>query len=98
MEWLMRVVHQFPRPIREIENTWITLGDGTRLAARIWLPVDAEADKVPAILEYLPYRKRDFTAVGNALMHPYFAGHGYAAVRVDRRGSGESDGLIFDEY
>ena len=75
----MRVVHQFPRPIREIENTWITLGDGTRLAARIWLPVDAEADKVPAILEYLPYRKRDFTAVGNALMHPYFAGHGYAA-------------------
>jgi putative CocE/NonD family hydrolase len=94
----MRVLGTFPRPIREIENAWITLADGCRLAARIWLPEDAAADPVPAILEYLPYRKRDFTAVGNALMHPYFAGHGYAAVRVDRRGSGESDGLMFDEY
>ena len=31
-------------------------------------------------------------------MHPYFAGHGYAAVRVDIRGSGELDGLLSDEY
>jgi predicted acyl esterase len=28
-------------------------------AARIWLPADAEQNPVPAILEYLPYRKRD---------------------------------------
>ena len=28
----------------------------------------------------------------------YFAGHGYAAVRVDMRGSGDSDGLLADEY
>ena len=34
----------------------------------------------------------------DALTHPYLAGHGYAAVRVDIRGSGESDGLLFDEY
>lgn len=94
----MRIVTEFPRKVREIENTWITLSDGTRLAARIWLPEDAEKNPVPALLEYLPYRKRDFTAIGNEQMHPYFAGHGYAAVRVDRRGSGESDGLMFDEY
>ncbi|MBI1779488.1 MAG: CocE/NonD family hydrolase [Proteobacteria bacterium] len=94
----MRVLSQFPRPVREIENAWITLSDGCRLAARIWLPADSTADPVPAILEYLPYRKRDFTALGNALMHPYFAGHGYAVARVDRRGSGESDGLMYDEY
>ena len=31
-------------------------------------------------------------------MHPYFAGHGYAAIRVDMRGSGESDGVLIDEY
>ena len=31
-------------------------------------------------------------------MHGYFAAHGYAAVRVDMRGSGESDGLLADEY
>ena len=94
----MRVVERFPRPLREIENCWITLADGCRLAARIWLPEDAEQDPVPAILEYLPYRKRDGTAVRDALTHPYFAGHGYAAVRVDMRGNGESDGLMWDEY
>ena len=33
-----------------------------RLAARIWLPEDAEANPVPAILEFLPYRKRDGTS------------------------------------
>ena len=26
------------------------------------------------------------------------AGHGYACVRVDMRGNGESDGLMWDEY
>ena len=53
---------------------------------------------MPAILEYIPYRKRDGTAVRDELTHPYFAGHGYACVRVDMRGNGESDGLMFDEY
>ena len=53
---------------------------------------------VPAILEYLPYRKRDGTYERDALTHPYLAGHGYAGVRVDLRGSGESTGLLFDEY
>ena len=65
---------------------------------RLWLPADAESDPVPAILEYLPYRKRDGTADRDQLTHPYFAGHGYACVRVDMRGNGESDGLMFDEY
>jgi hypothetical protein len=31
-------------------------------------------------------------------MHPYFAGHGYASIRVDLRGSGNSDGVLQDEY
>ncbi len=94
----MRVKTTYPRAIREIENTWIPLPDGTRLAARIWLPVDAEQQPVPAILEYLPYRKNDGTVIRDALRHPYFAGHGYAAVRVDMRGSGDSDGILLDEY
>jgi putative CocE/NonD family hydrolase len=94
----MDIVTQLPRQLREIEHTFIALSDGCRLAARIWLPQDAEADPVPAILEYLPYRKRDGTAERDQLTHPYFAGHGYACVRVDMRGSGESDGLLADEY
>jgi len=94
----MDTVTQFPRQVREIENLFITLADGCRLAARIWLPADAETKPVPAILEYLPYRKRDGTSERDQLTHPYFAGNGYACVRVDIRGSGESDGLLEDEY
>ena len=92
------IVREFPRRVRVIEHTLIPLSDGTRLAARIWLPEDAERNPVPAILEYLPYRKRDGTYERDALTHPYLAGHGYAGVRVDIRGSGESQGLLFDEY
>jgi hypothetical protein len=94
----MKVVTEFPRKIREIENVFIPLADGTKLAARIWLPEDAEKNPVPAILEYLPYRKRDGTYERDAETHPYFAGHGYAGVRVDIRGTGESDGVLLDEY
>jgi len=88
----------FPREVRLLDNVWIPLADGCRLSARIWRPVDAEDDPVPVILEYLPYRKDDFTAERDACMHPYFAGHGYASVRVDLRGSGDSDGILADEY
>jgi putative CocE/NonD family hydrolase len=94
----MRTVTDFPRKVKEIENLWIPLSDGARLAARMWLPEDAEAKPVPAILEYLPYRKRDGTIVRDALTHPYLAGHGYACLRVDMRGSGDSDGVMLDEY
>jgi putative CocE/NonD family hydrolase len=92
------IVTTFPKTVRTIEHTLIPLKDGTMLAARIWLPDDAEQKPVPAILEYLPYRKRDGTYERDALTHPYLAGHGYACVRVDIRGSGESGGLLFDEY
>ncbi len=84
--------------MKEIENVWITLSDGCRLAARLWLPDDAEVNPVPAILEYLPYRKRDFTRRRDESMHAYFAAHGYVGVRVDMRGSGDSDGVMHDEY
>ena len=72
--------------------------DGCRLAARIWLPEGAKARPVPAIVEYIPYRKRDNTRQRDEPMHRYFAGHGYASVRIDLRGSGDSDGLLLDEY
>lgn len=90
--------YQFEREVQEVENTFLTLSDGTRLAMRLWLPTDATDRPVPALLEYLPYRKRDGTVVRDALTHPYLAGHGYACVRVDIRGNGDSDGLMDDEY
>jgi putative CocE/NonD family hydrolase len=93
-----RVREELPRAVRTIENEWIELSDGARLGARIWLPEDAERVPVPAILEYIPYRKRDFMRARDEPMHHYLAGHGYACVRVDLRGSGDSDGLLLDEY
>lgn len=94
----MKIVSDFARKVREIENVWIPMPDGARLAARLWLPEDAEVKPVPAILEYIPYRKRDFTRARDAIAQPYLAGHGYACIRVDLRGSGESDGVLKDEY
>ena len=103
VKWfLQHPVMTYPRnvaaTVRVIENLWVPLPDGTRLAAKVWLPDDAEANPVPAILEYIPYRKRDRHASQDQVHHPWFAAHGYAGVRLDLRGSGDSDGLWRDEY
>ena len=63
------IVTTFPNAVRVIEHTLIPLKDGTMLAARIWLPDDAEQNPVPAILEYLPCRKRDGTYERDARKH-----------------------------
>ena len=94
----MKTIRRFPRTVTETPNLFIPLRDGTRLATRVWMPADALKKPVPVILEYLPYRKRDGTIVRDALTHPYLAGHGYACLRVDMRGNGDSDGLMHDEY
>ena len=90
--------HDLPEKVLDIENVFITMSDGCRIAARLWLPATAEHHPVPAILEYIPYRKRDFMRARDEPIHRYFAGHGYAAVRVDIRGSGDSEGILADEY
>ncbi len=80
------------------ENLGIILSDGCRLSARTWIPENAHKFPVPAILEYLPYRKRDGTIARDELTHPYFAKRGYASIRVDIRGNGDSQGIMLDEY
>ncbi|MDZ7641546.1 MAG: CocE/NonD family hydrolase [Desulfurivibrio sp.] len=84
--------------VQVIENVWLTMSDGCRLAAKIWLPADAHQAPVPAVLEYIPYRKRDHKALRDAEIHGFFAASGYAGVRVDLRGSGDSAGILRDEY
>ena len=91
-----RVRDDLPYAVRVVETEWIVLSDGTRLAARVWLPEGA--GPVPAILEYLPYRLSAGTQSGDHQQMGWFAGHGYAAVRVDIRGTGNSDGICVDEY
>jgi len=84
--------------VEVIENHWFELADGCRLAARIWLPGGCREQPVPAILEFLPYRKRDLTRARDEPMHRYFAEQGFASIRCDLRGCGDSDGLLYDEY
>lgn len=86
------------REVRDIPDLGIVMPDGVRLSARVWLPKDAEDDPVPAVLEHLPYRKRDGTTARDEISHPWMAARGYAMVRVDMRGNGDSYGLMEDEY
>ncbi len=84
--------------VRVLDDHWIPLRDGRRLAARLWLPADADQHPAPAILEYLPYRRRDGTAARDDTTYPVFCRAGYAGVRVDIAGNGDSDGHMSDEY
>ena len=80
-----------------VELAWIPMPDGRRLAARLFLPKN-RTGPLPAILEYIPYRRRDGTRIGDEEMHIWFAAHGYVAARVDIAGMGDSEGLVEDEY
>lgn len=82
--------------VRTVEHQWVELSDGARLSARLRLPV--EAGPVPAVLEYIPYRKDDGTLLRDNRQHDYLAARGFAMVRVDIRGSGDSDGVLRGEY
>ena len=70
--------------------------DGVRLAARVWWP--PAAGPHPAIFAYIPYRKRDMVRARDERNHPYFAAHDYVCLRVDMRGSGDSEGHMPDMY
>ncbi len=94
----MREVTSLPHAVREDQHVRIKMSDGVRLMARIWRPTASDHEAVPAVLEFIPYRQRDLTARRDSIHHPYLAGHGYASVRVDLRGSGDSDGVLTDEY
>ena len=89
---------RFRSKVENVELAWIPVSGGRKLAARLILPKDAAKKPVPCILEYLPYRRRDGTRMRDDGKHIWFAAHGYAAARVDIAGTGDSDGLVGDEY
>ncbi len=84
------------RKLLDLPDQRIPMPDGVTLSARLWRP--EAGDPVPAILEMIPYRKRDGTAGRDEAIHPWLAARGYACLRVDLRGSGDSEGLLTDEY
>src|SRR5208282_895877 len=72
----------------------IPMPDGVQLAATLYMPANLRpGGRVPALLEYLPYRKDDDEAIRDYGNHAYFARHGYVGARVDIRGFGNSGGL-----
>src|SRR5450631_2564310 len=75
-----------------LQNTWIPMHDGVRLAVTLYLPRGAKpGERFPALLEYLPYRKDDDEVVRDYGTHSYFAKRGYVGARVDIRGFGMSE-------
>ncbi|HSJ93946.1 MAG TPA: CocE/NonD family hydrolase [Gaiellaceae bacterium] len=77
------------------ERAAVPLSDGTRLAARLWLPEELPA---AVLLEALPYRMDDLTASYASEYERLCAEGGFAVARVDLRGTGSSDGIATDEY
>lgn len=84
-----------PGPFRVVDHARIPMPDGVRLSARLWIP---DAAPAPAVLEYIPYRKDDGTRGHDDLWGPALAGRGIAYARVDVRGTGNSEGILTDEF
>jgi putative CocE/NonD family hydrolase len=82
-----------------LEQAWIPLPDGVRLAADLFVPTGGGAgERFPVLLEYLPYRKTESRARNHAL-YSYFVRRGYIVARVDIRGTGNSEGRLIEyEY
>ena len=83
----------------ERREVWIAMPDGVRLAADLYLPNEIEpAERLPVLLEYIPYRKTESRS-STYLLASYFVRRGYVVARVDIRGTGNSEGSLVEyEY
>jgi putative CocE/NonD family hydrolase len=81
-----------------IENSFIPMADGAKLAVQLWLPAGAPARGAPVVLEYIPYRKRDRYRAYGMYWGRTLAQYGVAYARLETRGSGDSTGVLIDEY
>lgn len=72
--------------------------DGIELSVNLFLPDDAAANHVPAIMNTDPYRKDDWSAGWDLTLATYLVERGYAYCRLDVRGTGSSGGIALDEY
>lgn len=82
---------------RRMNVVCVPLPDGRKIAARLFLPQDS-LRPCPVVLSFIPYRFRDGTRTADELLFFELARRGFAGCRADVAGSGESDGLLLDEY
>ncbi|MBL6853907.1 MAG: CocE/NonD family hydrolase [Alphaproteobacteria bacterium] len=73
----------------------IPVSGGRTLHARLWRPKEG---RHPAVIDYSPYRVSDLFAPLMESQLPVYAQNGYAALAIDISGSGNSTGLLHDEY
>ena len=84
-----------PRYDFRIEDGWLTMKDGVRLAVTYYRPVPrAAGERFPVLFEFLPYRKDDGGYIGVYSLYAYFVRRGYILARVDIRGTGASEGAF----
>ena len=80
----------------------VTFADGRKLVLRghYWYhaPSMRSGKRLPAIVDFNPYRRRDGMLYVDSMMYPWFSFNEYLCFRVDLQGSGDSDGLMTDEY
>ena len=77
-----------------LEESWIAMPDGVRLAADLYMPDGGDTgENFPVLLEYLPYRKTEARS-RNLSLYSYFVERGYIVARVDIRGTGNSEGRV----
>jgi uncharacterized protein len=89
----------YPRATVDIRrDVRIRARDGIELSVNLFLPDDAAANPVPAVLNTDPYRKDDWSAGWDLTLATYLIERGYAYGRLDVRGTGNSSGVALDEY
>lgn len=79
-----------------LRHVRLPMRDGAVLAADVYLP--ARTGPWPAVVVHTPYSKDFNQGITYANYLNYFAQHGYAAVIVDFRGTGDSDGTKTDAF
>lgn len=82
-----------------IKEVSIQMPDGVQLAADLYMPLAFEANqKLPVLLEYLPYRKTE-GRMHRFGLYSYFVNRGYIVAHVDIRGTGNSESKLIEyEY
>ena len=86
------------RSVRVIDNDWIDCPTGLGWRSGCGFRRTRTRGLSRRFSTPSPTGSSDGTAIGDAAWGTYFAAHGFAFARVDLRGSGDSRGILEDEY
>jgi putative CocE/NonD family hydrolase len=78
-------------PVDTIPDLLIPMRDGVSLAATLYRP--SGGGRRPCLVNYNPYHKDGRVGLWYEPLHRFFAGRGYAALVIDFRGLGCSEGI-----